>query len=83
MAYSPASTVTSGGMSNLNAIFYERKAVANLKATTPFMTMTTQRPLPLRSGNQIQFYTYNLLGANTNQQAEGTVKRSFSAVFAN
>jgi N4-gp56 family major capsid protein len=27
----------------------------------------------MRSGNQIQFYSYNLLGANTNQQAEGTV----------
>lgn len=35
--------------------------------------MTKQRPLPLRSGNQIQFFTYSLLGANTNQAAEGTV----------
>lgn len=35
--------------------------------------MTKQKPLPLRSGNQIQFYTYSLLGANTQQAAEGTV----------
>jgi N4-gp56 family major capsid protein len=35
--------------------------------------MTKQKPLPLRYGNQIQFYTYALLGANTNQAAEGTV----------
>ena len=37
------------------------------------MSMTKQKPLPLRSGNQIQFYTYALLAANTNQAAEGTV----------
>lgn len=37
------------------------------------MSVTKQKPLPLRSGNQIQFYTYNLLSANTNQVAEGTV----------
>jgi N4-gp56 family major capsid protein len=60
-------------MPNLNAIYYEREAIANLKANTPFMSMTKQKPLPLRSGTQIQFYTYNLLGANTSQQAEGTV----------
>ena len=35
--------------------------------------MTKQRPLPLRQGNQIQFYTYALLAANLNQAAEGTV----------
>jgi hypothetical protein len=37
------------------------------------MSQTKQKPLPLRSGNQIQFYTYALLAANTNQAAEGTV----------
>ena len=35
--------------------------------------MTKQRPLPLRQGNQIQFFTYALLAANLNQAAEGTV----------
>lgn len=35
--------------------------------------MTKQRPLPLRQGNQIQFFTYSLLAANINQAAEGTV----------
>ena len=39
----------------------------------PFLSMTKQRPLPLRQGNQIQFYTYALLAANLNQAAEGTV----------
>lgn len=73
MSYSPASIVTSGALPNLVAIHYEREAVPNLKAQTPFLSMTKQRPLPLRQGNQIQFFTYALLQANLNQAAEGTV----------
>ena len=55
MIYSPASIVTSGALPNLVAIHYEREAVPNLKAQTPFLAMTKQRPLPLRQGNQIQY----------------------------
>lgn len=73
MAYSPASILTSGSLPNLVAIYYERQAIPNLKAQTPFLSMTKQKPLPMRSGNQIQFFTYALLAANTNQAAEGTV----------
>jgi hypothetical protein len=73
MGYSPASILTSGALPNLQAIHYEREAIPNLKAQTPFLSMTKQKPLPLRQGNQIQFYTYALLGANINQTAEGTV----------
>jgi len=35
--------------------------------------MTKKKPLGLRQGNQVQFFTYALLAANTNQQSEGTV----------
>lgn len=73
MSYSPASILTSGSLPNLVAIHYERQAIPNLKANTPFMSMTKQKPLPVKSGNQIQFFTYALLGANTTQAAEGTV----------
>lgn len=73
MAFSPASILTSGALPNLVAIYYERQAIPNLKAQTPFLSMTKQKPLPMKSGNQIQFFTYALLGANTNQSAEGTV----------
>jgi N4-gp56 family major capsid protein len=73
MAYSPASILTSGSLPNLVAIYYERQAIPNLKAQTPFLSMTKQKPLPLKSGNQIQFFTYALLAANTSQAAEGTV----------
>lgn len=73
MAYSPASILTSGSLPNLVAIYYERSSIPNLKAQTPFLSMTKQKPLPLRSGNQIQFFTYSLLSGNTNQASEGTV----------
>lgn len=73
MSYSPASIQTNGSLPNLQAIKYEREAIPNLKAQTPALSMTKQKPLGLRQGNQIQFYTYALLGANTNQAAEGTV----------
>lgn len=73
MAYSPASILTSGALPNLQAIHYTREAIPNLKAQTPFLSMTKQKPLPMRQGNQIQFYTYALLAGNTNQSAEGTV----------
>jgi N4-gp56 family major capsid protein len=73
MGYSPASILTSGNLPQLQAIKYEREAIANLKATTPALSMTKKKPLGLRQGNQVQFFTYALLGANTNQTAEGTV----------
>lgn len=73
MGYSPASITASGNLPQLQAIKYEREAIANLKATTPALSMTKKKPLGLRQGNQVQFFTYALLGANTNQTAEGTV----------
>ena len=75
MSYSPASVVTSGTLAQLQAIHYEREAIPNLKANTPFLSMTKSKPLPLRQGNQIQFFTYSLLAANLNQAAEGTVNK--------
>lgn len=73
MSISPASILTSGALPSLVAVHYERESIPNLKAQTPFLSMSKQKPLPLRSGNQIQFFTYALLAANTTQAAEGTV----------
>jgi len=74
MAYTPAvNTVASGNFPNALAVYYERKAIPNLKASTPFLGCTKQWPLPLHSGNVIQFYSYNLLGANVGQTTEGFV----------
>jgi hypothetical protein len=73
MAYTPAGILTSGSLPNLVATYYERKSIPNLKALTPFMSMTKQKPLPMNSGHAMQFYTYNLLGSNTTQVSEGVV----------
>jgi len=55
VAYSPASIDTTGALPNLQTIKYEREAIPNLKAQTPFLSMTKQKPLGLRQGNQIQY----------------------------
>ena len=55
MSYTPASIDTTGALPNLQAIKYEREAIPNLKAQTPALSMTKQKPLGLRQGNQIQW----------------------------
>lgn len=53
MSYSPASINVANNLPSLVATYYERKSIPNLKAETPFMQQTKQKPLPLHSGNQI------------------------------
>jgi N4-gp56 family major capsid protein len=74
MAYSPASTTTAtSGLNHLASIFYDRAAVDNLKAHLPFYEACERKKLPNRNGKTIQFYTYNLMAANTSPGSEGTV----------
>ncbi len=74
MGYSPSvNTVASGNFPNALAVYYERKAIPNLKASTPFLGCTKQSPLPMHSGNTIQFFSYNLLPGNISQTTEGFV----------
>lgn len=74
MSISPTSITTSALPANIGLVkYYVPKAIKNFKANTPAISMFKQQPLPLHSGTLIQFYTYNVLSANTNQQAEGTV----------
>jgi N4-gp56 family major capsid protein len=73
MGFDPAAILVSDALPNLVATHYERQAIPNLKANTPFMGVTKQRPLPLHSGNTIQFYTYALLAANIAEATEGSV----------
>jgi N4-gp56 family major capsid protein len=73
MAYSPASAVIGSGLPSSQAIYYDRAAIENLKAHLPFVTMTTRRPLPKRSGKTIQLFEYDLFAANTTPGTEGTV----------
>ena len=46
-------------LSKLVQVYYDQKAIAILKATTPFLAFTKQRPLPVfEGGRTIQFFTY-------------------------
>ena len=74
MAYTPASVVTStGSLTHLATIWYDKVAVENLKAHLPFQAATERRTLPKRSGKTIQIFGYQVLTANTTPGTEGTV----------
>jgi N4-gp56 family major capsid protein len=74
VAYTPASVLTStAGLNHLATIWYDRVAISNLKANLPFVAATERRRLPERNGKTIQFFTYDLLAANTTPGTEGTV----------
>lgn len=59
-------------------INYDKNFVKNLKGNTCYVRLCARRELPLMSGNQHRLYMYNTLGANTVQQAEGTVGSSIT-----
>jgi hypothetical protein len=59
-------------------IFCDNVFVENLKTQTPFVRWTSRRDLPLNSGNQIELFMLNPLGADTVQVAEGAVLSGIS-----
>lgn len=74
MAYSPASVATStAGLNHLAQLYYDRLAVDNLKANLVYYQTCERRRLPEKNGKTIQFFSYNLFGANTTPGTEGTV----------
>ncbi len=72
MAYSPASNVQAN-LPQSTVTYYEKEFIENLKAQTPFLRLCTRKELPLNSGNKMEMFMYNTLGANTVQATEGTV----------
>lgn len=74
MAYAPASNTTlTPSLAHLATVYYERKALDQLKQRFVFREGTMPDVMPLRSGKTIQFYRYSLFGANTTAASEGTV----------
>lgn len=74
MAVSPTSINSANIPANDGAVkFYARGAIKNFKAETPAIWTFKEDFLPVNSGTQMQFYTYNVLGANTTQVGEGVV----------
>jgi hypothetical protein len=77
---------TSMNSSNLpqsQVIHYDKNFVKNLKANTCFLRTCARRELPEMSGNQHRLYMYQALGANTQQQAEGTVGAGIQVTVVN
>jgi len=74
MAYTPASVTTgTSGINHLVAAAYDRVAVENFKAHTPFYAACERKVLPERSGKVLQIFTYDALTSNTTPGTEGAV----------
>jgi N4-gp56 family major capsid protein len=75
--YAPAGNMTSTGtISHLATVFYNRKGLSQLKKKFRFRDMTWPDEIPLRNGLLVQWYRYSLFSANITPSAEGTVGTS-------
>ncbi len=45
-------------LSELTRIYYDQRALAILKANTPFQALMQKKPIPFHGGKTIQFFTY-------------------------
>lgn len=74
MAYTPASNLTTtGSIGHLATVWYNRKALDQLKAMFRFLLATEADVIPMRVGKTVQWFRYTLFTANTTPAAEGTV----------
>jgi N4-gp56 family major capsid protein len=77
MAYSPAgNTTTTAGLAHLATVWYNRRALDQLKKRFRFYNACEPDMVPRRSGKTVQWFRYSLLGANTTPAPEGTVGNS-------
>jgi len=77
MAYSPAgNTTASAGLAHLATVWYNRRGLDQLKKRFRFYNACEPDMVPRRSGKTVQWFRYNLLGANTTPAPEGTVGNS-------
>ena len=77
MAYSPAgNATTTAGLNHLATVWYNRRALDQLKKRFRFYNACEPDMVPRRSGKTVQWFRYTLLGANTVPAAEGAVGNS-------
>jgi len=77
LAYSPAGNLTtSAGLAHLATVWYNRRALDQLKKRFRFYNACEPDMIPRRSGKTVQWFRYTLLGANTQVAPEGTVGQS-------
>lgn len=74
MAYTPASNTTaSPGLAHLATVWYNRRALDQLKKMFRYLSATEPDVIPQRVGKTVQWFRYSLLTANTTPTTEGTV----------
>lgn len=77
MAYAPAGMLTTtGSLTHLATVWYNKKALDQLKQKFRFLTVTEPDILPKRSGKTVQWFRYTLLAAKTSAASEGAVGTS-------
>lgn len=77
MAYSPAgNTTVTPGLNHFATVWYNRRALDQLKRRFRFYNAAEPDMIPRRSGKTVQWFRYTLLGANTTAAAEGAVGTS-------
>jgi N4-gp56 family major capsid protein len=77
LAYSPTpNTTVSAGLAHLATVWYNRRALDQLKKRFRFYNACEPDMVPRRSGKTVQWFRYTLLGANTTPAPEGTVANS-------
>lgn len=74
MAYTPASnTTTTSSLAHLATVWYNRRALDQLKQQFRFLGGTEPDIIPQRVGKTVQWFRFSLLPANTTPSAEGVV----------
>lgn len=77
MAYSPAGNLTgTSGINHLATVWYNRKALDQLKKRFRFYNACEPDMIPRRSGKTVQWFRYTLLGSNTSAASEGAIGTS-------
>jgi len=77
MSYTPAGNLTStGGINHLATVWYNRRALDQLKKRFRFYNAGEPDMVPRRSGKTVQWFRYTLLAANTSAASEGAVGSS-------
>lgn len=77
MAFTPAgNSTTTAGINHLATVWYNRRALDQLKRRFRFYNACEPDMIPRRSGKTVQWFRYTLLGANTSPAAEGAVGNS-------
>jgi N4-gp56 family major capsid protein len=77
MSYTPAGNITTtAGINHLAIVWYNRRALDQLKKRFRFYNACEPDMVPRRSGKTVQWFRYTLLGANTSPAGEGAVGTS-------